>query len=410
MKSVDLDEIYTNLSLIDKSNMKKTPITHEDLLTNVESTTLSKRILIEGEAGVGKTTLCSKVAWDWCQGRILHDLDMVIVIPLREVTDGKSIGDIVVDYLCDSNTATPDQIDDYVLRYPENVLLVFDGFDEFDGNIKESSNSVVIRILALERYKSCNVIVTTRPWKSHDFKMKKELAKAYTFISAEGFDEDNFKIYIKRYFQNRPKDILADSLIGFLEENDIIRTNMAPFPIYCAMLCLMWEDFSEERRKELTKLQTFSEIFGEMISFLKEHYASKVCGDLENPEVADHLTEAGKAIQHIGKIALNGLFDKTLSFPEKHFKECHDTMETCCRVGVLTIEKDVTRRKGRRDVNRPSLVESVVSFPHKLFQEYVAGVYIANVYVNDHAEYNQLKQTLLSEYEEFRYLLYFASA
>ncbi|XP_072182225.1 uncharacterized protein [Diadema setosum] len=406
---VGLDDIYTNLSLIDRGNMRKTSITYEDILANDESGKLSKHLLIQGEGGVGKTTLCDKIAWDWCQGKILQDLDFVIVIPLRDVTDSKSIGAILKSYLSDSNAATPDQIDDYISTHLNKILLVFDGFDEFREDIKERSNSEVIRILALEQYKSCKVIVTTRPWKSHDFKMTKKLAKMYTFISVEGFSKGNVATYIRRYFQSRQENALADSLISFMQENDIIRSNMAPFPIYCAMLCLLWEYFTDEKRKELTKLQTFSQIFGEMIYFLKDHYASKACGRLQDQAAADHLTEADRAIQDISETALYGLLLRRLSFPEEHFKKCQDAMETCCKVGVLTTEKDVTRGKRRHGAST-SLIESVVSFPHKLFQEYVAGVFVANVYVSDHVMYEYLKGELIHQHKEFRFPLYFASA
>ncbi|XP_072182228.1 uncharacterized protein [Diadema setosum] len=411
MERVNLDDIYTNVSLIE-SNMRETPMTYQDILVNDEYGHISKRILIQGEGGVGKTTLCAKIAWDWCQGRILQDLDMVIVIPLRDVTDGRRIGAIVKSFLSDSNAATPEQIDGYISTNLDEILLVFDGFDEFSEDLEERSNSEVIRILALEQYESCKVIVTTRPWRSRTFKKTKKLSKAYTFIRVEGFNESDLATYIKRYFMITQKSALAESLISFMEENEIVRSNMAPFPIYCAMLCLMWNDISEEKRKEMTKLQTFSNIFGEMISFLKEHYASKVCKHEHEQDqgVAYHLTEAGTVIQDISEIAMNGLIDKTLSFPEEHFKDCHDAMTKCCRVGILTRDEDVTRGKRRHDINNPSLVESVVSFPHKLFQEYVAGVYVSKVYVNDRAKYNQLKQKLISRYKEFRYLLYFVSA
>ncbi|XP_072163178.1 LOW QUALITY PROTEIN: uncharacterized protein [Diadema setosum] len=408
MERVDLDEIYTNLSLLDRSNLRKTPITYEDILDNDESGHFSKRILIQGEGGVGKTTLCAKIAWDWCQGRILQDLDMVIKIPLRDVTSGRRMSAIVKSYLSDSNAATLDQIDGYISTNLSRILLVLDGYDEFGEDIEEGSKSEVIQILALEQYESCKVIVTTRPWKSHHFQMTKKLTESYVCISLDGFTEKDLTIYTRRYFMTRRKDTLADSLIMFMEENDIIRSNMAPFPIYCAMLCLMWEECSEKRRKEMTKLQTFTEFFGAMIFFLKEHYAAKVCVNLHDQEVADHLTEAGRAMQDISEIALNGLLERTPSFSEEHFKECHDAMETCCRVGVLTIEKDVTRDKRLPDIS--SLVESVVSFPHQMFQQYVAGLYIAIAYAIDRAKYDQLKHKLLSRYQEFRYLLYFASA
>ncbi|XP_071505894.1 uncharacterized protein [Diadema antillarum] len=410
MKLVELDEIYTNLSIIHQSSKHKTIITYDDLLTNNKEGYLSKRLLIQGEGGVGKTTLCAKIVWDWCQGRILQDLDMVLLIPLRDIKNATSIGGIVKTYLSHSNTATHKKIDDYISTNLSRILIIFDGFDEFDEKLSKTSSSEVIRILETEQYNSCRVIVTTRPWRTNEFIMDKSLVKTYTFLNVEGFNKENLTTYIRRYFRIREKDHLAESLITFMQENDVIRSNMAPFPIYCAMLCLLWNDFSEERRRELQKLHTFSQIFGEMISFLKEHYASKICENLQNKSILEHLKEAGRAIQEISEIALEGLFHSNLSFPEEYFRECHDAMVTCCRVGVLTIEKDAVTRERRRDVNISSLVTSTISFPHKLFQEYIAGVYIEYLFDNDRAKYDKVKNKLLSRPEEFRYVLYFTSA
>ncbi|XP_071494933.1 uncharacterized protein [Diadema antillarum] len=413
MERVELDDIYTNLSIIDQSSTHKTQITYDDLLVflkNNKEGYVSKRLLIQGEGGVGKTTFCAKIAWDWCQGRILQDLDMVLLIPLRDIKNAISIGGIVKTYLSHSNTATKTKIDDYISTNLSRILIIFDSFDEFDEKLSETSSSEVIRILRRDQYNSCKVIVTTRPWRTNEFMTDKSLAETYTFLNVEGFNEENLSTYIMRYFRIREKDNLAESLISFMQENDVVQSNMAPFPIYCAMLCLMWNDFSEERRRELQKLHTFSQIFGEMISFLKQHYASKICVNLQNQNLIEHLKEAGKAIQEISEIALQGLFHRNLSFPEEQFRECHDAMVTCCRVGVLTIEKDVIPRERRRDVNISSLVTSTVSFPHKLFQEYIAGVYIEYLFDNDRAKYDKVKNKLLSRREEFRYVLYFTSA
>ncbi|XP_072182188.1 uncharacterized protein [Diadema setosum] len=410
MERVNLDEIYTNLSLIDYSDMRKIPITYENLLTHDECGNLSKRLLIQGEGGVGKTTLCAKIAWDWCQGKILQDLDMVIVIPLRDAIVVKTIGSIVERYLSDSNEATAAQIDDFISANLSKILLVFDGFDELSGKIERKSSSEVIRILGVERYESCKVIVTSRPWRTDEFRLNRSLAEAYTFVSVEGFNKENVSTYIKRYFRIRDREFLAETLLYFMEENDVIRSNMAPFPIYCAMLCLMWNDFSEERRKEMQKLQTFSEIFGEMITFLKEHYASKFCENLLTQNVVEDIEDASRAIQVISETALGGLLERKLSFPEKQFKGCEDAMETCCKVGVLTIERDIIDKKRRRDANIQTFVSSTVSFPHKLFQEYIAGIHIGHLFADDRPRYDKVKKKLLRQCEEFRYLLYFASA
>ncbi|XP_071499061.1 uncharacterized protein [Diadema antillarum] len=143
MERVELDDIYTNLSIIDRTSKgnTKTTITYGDLVANDEHGHLSKRLLIQGEGGVGKTTLCSKIAWDWCQGRILQDLDMVLLIPLRDVNNKRSIGGIAKTYLSDSNPAKSYQIDDYISRNQSRIVIIFDGFDEFNGTLSGIDSS-----------------------------------------------------------------------------------------------------------------------------------------------------------------------------------------------------------------------------------------------------------------------------
>ncbi|XP_071476587.1 NACHT, LRR and PYD domains-containing protein 3-like [Diadema antillarum] len=408
MESVNLDEIYTNLSLIDQSSNRKTPILYKDLL-NWNEGRFSKRILIQGEGGVGKTTFCSKIAWDWCNGEILQDLNMVLVIPLWDSSVGATIGGIVKKYLSVPNEISEDQIDGYISKNLAKIILVFDGFDEFGGKIEETSRSEVIRILGLKQYQSCKVIVTTRPWRADEFTMNRDLAKTYTFVSVEGFNEDNVKNYIQKYFRIRGNEELGKELISFMAENDDLWSNMAPFPIFCAMLCLMWNDVSEKKRREILKLETFSQIFRNMISFLKDHYTSKASEHLKNQDTDKTLREASEAIRDIGEIALEGLLKRDLSFPEEHFKRCRNSMLTCCRVGVLTMETDNSTRRRRWDVTLTSLVETRVSFPHKLFQEYIAGIYVNTVFNEDPSRYATLKDVLLRRMDEFRYVIYFSS-
>ncbi|XP_071499930.1 NLR family CARD domain-containing protein 4-like [Diadema antillarum] len=386
-----------------------TPITYQNLLTKEVKGSLAKRILIQGEGGVGKTTLCKKVAWDWCQGRILQDLEMVLVIPLRDVRGGKTISSIAKSYMSDTNSSTSSQIDNFVLENPTKVLLVFDEYDELNETVTKESSSDVIRILRLDRYKSCRVIVTTRSWRTSEFKMDRILAKAYTFVSVQGFNKENLSAYIKKNFQLKGREALEEDLISFMKNNDTIRTKMALFPVFSVILCLMW-DRDEEKRKGMHKLQTFSQLFGEMISFLKERYASKMCKNFQRQDPCEFTKKADSAIQALGEIALRGLLANKLSFPAEHFSNCRDSMETCLSVGVLTNEKNVCGGESQCDVNTTSLVKSTVSFPHKLFQECVAGVYIHTLFVEDHARYERFINNILPRSEEFRCLLYFAAA
>ena len=108
----------------------------------------------------------------------------------------------------------------------------------------------------------------------------------------------------------------------------------------------------------------------------------------------------------IGHIAFKGLLDRRLVFTEEEFQSYPESIDVGCKVGVLTREKKVLPRRDRR-ANRNLAVPSV-QFPHKLFQEYLSGMYLASL--DNHKEYDTLIANIIPQAGEYRYLLYFTSA
>ena len=111
-------------------------------------------------------------------------------------------------------------------------------------------------------------------------------------------------------------------------------------------------------------------------------------------------------MKQIGKVAFGGLLNNKLVFAEQAFEDCTDAMKTGCQIGVLSSEK--------RFVQMDNAMEDElkdISFPHKLFQEYLAGLYLASLYIADQPQFWRLvRDKVLLDYEKFRYLLYFTVA
>ena len=81
----DLDQIYVNLLLLnDSCNREIEPMDYEKLLEMITDEKEKSRILLIGEAGVGKTTLLSKLAHDWATGKCLADIDLLLFDNLRQ--------------------------------------------------------------------------------------------------------------------------------------------------------------------------------------------------------------------------------------------------------------------------------------------------------------------------------------
>eukprot|EP00057_Strongylocentrotus_purpuratus_P012060 XP_011666534.1 PREDICTED: uncharacterized protein LOC105439351 [Strongylocentrotus purpuratus] len=216
----------------------------------------------------------------------------------------------------------------------------------------------------------------------------------------EGFSKENVEVYIHKYFED---DVAtADQLIQLTKESDIISEYMAPHPIYIAMLCLMWRELGDKKQEKLKSFRTFSQIFDERFKFLSVLYAQKKITDLGSPSFKEYLAQIEKLLKPVAKVAFIRLQENTDVFKEDDFEQCLESLETACRVGVLEKRKSFINDKSSIDL------QSQIVFPHKLFQEYMAGVHLASLYELNHNEFNRLiEEVVLPRKEAFRYLLYF---
>ena len=270
--------MYTNLVLLEEHGTEKRMLDYNDILDLKVNGEFPKRIMVQGEAGAGKSTFCAKIAWDWIEGMHFSHFVWVLIVPLREFKQ-HTIGKIAKSYLAKTNPATVSQITEYIQSNPDKVFIAFDGLDEVSGEImkpkscesqstdqmqlqpsqpsvnsseacgssSETGDIGLVDILCSDQLASCPVLVTTRPWRAVEIRSDGDLMKLYTFIHVEGFNRENLSVYIHKYFpKNEDK---ANQLIQFTHENDVISENMAHYPIYVAMLCLMWKELGEQNTK-----------------------------------------------------------------------------------------------------------------------------------------------------------------
>ncbi|XP_064400818.1 NACHT, LRR and PYD domains-containing protein 3-like isoform X2 [Halichondria panicea] len=230
--------------------VKRTPILHDNLFKVEEGRKPVKKLIVEGNAGIGKTTLCTMLAEGWAEGKILTRFDCVLLFPLREnrVSSATSLAKLF-KLLHSSKKIRASVIEELEEREGDGVLILADGWDELSVE-NRSKISFLYDLLFGDVLPFASVLLTSRPSASaplHD------LPSVDRLIEVVGFNEDNIRQYIVSEFEQFQEK--ASSLIEQLENNPVIQS-VCSVPLNCAIVCNLWHTLDQELPRTLTELYT----------------------------------------------------------------------------------------------------------------------------------------------------------
>ena len=411
---VELDQIYTRLSLVKKEKiptgtLQSNLTDYSELFTSNKKGIVPKRILVQGETGIGKSTFVKKVALDWaklvddkdvvneemaassnCQGGkkpsrkdhvgvsqaessearkhddssechidALKKFQLVITVPLKYVSKCQSFSDV----LSCSRLIPKDEeslIDDlftYVCNNQEKVLLVFDGYDEYrTGSVAEAqfgtrSTSPICEIFHRNELRDCTVLVTTRSSRADELQ---ESADKHAKIT--GFDLEDQFAFMKRMLGSNSQ---VSELKMFLLKKSLFY--LARVPLLNLFFCLLFRQ-DKEKMMELGKRKTpfYRAIIRYILQYSNKRLSPAKVYKVKEEDYQEILTE-------IGKVALESLLKGSQVFEYGQLSE-KVRGEESVMVGLLQLSE-----------NEASLEPTeIVSFIHKSIQEYLAAWFIAN--------------------------------
>ena len=319
-----------------------------------------RTVLIEGEPGIGKTTYCQKVVYDWANGQetdpSFPKIKLVLLLKCHDMSG--NIWEAIDDQLLpqDIEEEERENFFKYIRANQSQVLLVCDGLDEAPTNVVE----LFSRLVESRELSKCHIILTTR--QEGSVKISKFCD---TLLQIEGFVSDNSHNYIMHYFkdleaqgQNLLKDIEQNIELGELIVN----------PLFTAMLCLFYEDL--EGGLPLSKTQLYLEI--------TECILKRFCLKQGLSHNNDDLTEVFKEeLEQLGSIALKALKKDRMHIEDSEFP---GTTGKSPLFEFLSVQSNSSKRRSH----------TYYRFSHKSFQEFFAGLYLSDQILKGETDFETL--------------------
>ena len=230
--------------------VKRTPILYGDLFKVEEGKKPVRKVIVEGNAGIGKTTLCTMLTEEWANGKIFTQFDCVLLLPLRErsVSTATTLPQLF-KLLHSSERIRTSVIEELEEREGEGVLIIADGWDELDQE-NRSDSSFLYSLLFGNILPFLSIFLTSRPSASAPLHSRSTVDR---LVEVVGFNEKNVQQYIESEFEECPEK--ASSLIEQLENNPVIQS-VCSVPLNCAIICHLWHTFESRLPTTLTELYT----------------------------------------------------------------------------------------------------------------------------------------------------------
>ena len=212
---------------------------YDSVFITEEGQTQVTKILVEGDAGIGKTTLCTLISVDWAEHRKLQQYKLLLLLPLRDkrVTSVSSVVELLQLYhpnkfVCETVA------NGFLYRdFGKQVLIIADGWDELEES--RQKEGFICELLFKNAIHSATVLITSRPTASVALHKRGYPYYIDHFVEIDGFDEKGIEQYIKSAFSKDWERKKQEGLLQQMKENPLLRS-ICQVPINCAIICHMW--------------------------------------------------------------------------------------------------------------------------------------------------------------------------
>ena len=318
-------------------------VTVEELLQD----SYEKVILIEGDPGVGKTTVTLQICKKWAKNKLLKE-DIVFWVPLRHF---KSVNTV---YELFHKLGYPEMMAFAQQNNGKGLVLILDGWDELPNHLQTKSLFHDI-IFGTTAFTQSTIIVTSRP--TCCVKISEEAEGTNSYYRILGFNQQKAMDYIKAYFKSDPSS--GESLLTFLHSHEYLSQDFY-IPISVTIMCFVYHSNDKEIPLTLSRLY---ERF--VVLCLRSNISDTQ--DLEKFKTIHDVPDTVKPIFHkLCMMAYEMLIDDKLLLNEKDMPDVL-RLQKFDGFGLLHVDHYHSTF---------ATTENSYSFIHRVVQELLAAIFI----------------------------------
>ncbi|NXN71399.1 NLRP3 protein, partial [Himantopus himantopus] len=271
-----------------------------------------KTVVILGAAGIGKTMTARKIMLDWASGGLYRQFDYVFYIHCREgkLTAQGSMADMI-SKCCPSDN--PPLVE--ILRRPEKLLFVIDGFDELRFSLDQTPNDLCsdpwemkpVEIILSSLFRKillpeCSLLITTRPAALQKLERCLVCERSAEILGFSAADKEE---YFHKFFENKEEGRKA---FQFVKGNEMIFT-MCLVPMMCWIVCTVMKQQLESGEDLAQTAKTTTGLYILYVSVLVKSLSSKLKQNL-------HII-----LKRLCCLAADGIWQQRVLFEEEAINE-----------------------------------------------------------------------------------------
>ncbi|KAG8509333.1 NACHT, LRR and PYD domains-containing protein 12, partial [Galemys pyrenaicus] len=347
---------------------EKTPcgIPHEDTFIEMEhifdpdekGISSPQTVVLQGCAGIGKTTVVHKFMFDWAAGMVTPGrFDYLIYVNCREISHIANLS--AADLITNTFQDVSGPILSIILTYPEKLLFILDGFPELQCPVadeeedlsadpleKKPVETLLRSFVTKKLFPESSLLITARPTtmkKLHSLLKEPVQAELLCFTDAEK----------RAYFLSHFSGANAAMRVFYgLRENEVLDV-LSSLPIISWMICSVLQSQEDGDRTLMRSLVTMTDVY--------LFYFSKCLKTL----VGISVWKGQSCLWGLCSLAAEGLQNNRVLFEvrdlRRHGIGVYDT--TCTFLNHFL-------KKTESDIN-------VYTFLHFSFQEFLTAVFYA---------------------------------